>query len=107
MNKLNVKKIAAVAASMICMSTSVISAYAFSAPVLVEENDRRVMSVAENIRGDVNGDGEANSNDIDAIVLHIKGKRKFSDISAADMNGDGVLNVTDITILAAIVKGLR
>lgn len=48
-------------------------------------------------KGDVTGDGEADSEDLQAIVNYLLGNppEKFS-IAAADVNNDGIVNVTDI-----------
>ena len=48
-------------------------------------------------KGDVNGDGDADSEDLQAIVDFLLGNppAKFS-VAAADVNNDGVINVTDI-----------
>lgn len=110
MNMTIVKKISALAAAIMCMSTAVVSAYASSVldkPVLVEETERQVYTVAEKVRGDVNGDGKVNIDDINVVASHIKGKKILGDISVADLNGDRIVNITDITILSAIIKGVR
>ncbi len=48
-------------------------------------------------KGDVTGDGEVDSTDLQAIVDFLLGNppEKFS-MAAADVNNDGVINVTDI-----------
>jgi len=50
------------------------------------------------VRGDVNGDGEANINDIFAINSHRLGMKLLTGeyLEAADVNGDGTADVKDI-----------
>jgi hypothetical protein len=110
MNMTIVKKISALAAALMCMSTAVVSAYASTVldkPVLVEETERQVCDVVEYATGDVNGDGKVNVTDITLAVAHLKGIKLLDNISTADMNGDGIFNIDDISILSAKVKGKR
>ena len=48
-------------------------------------------------KGDVNGDGDVDQKDIDAIVSYLYGDITDDfDEEAADVNGDKVVNVADI-----------
>ena len=55
-------------------------------------------------KGDVTGDGEADSEDLQAIVDFLLGNppEKFS-MAAADVNNDGVINVTDIVFFVSYI----
>ena len=55
----------------------------------------------EPVKGDVNGDGEVNISDINAVILAIL----TNDLSneAADVNGDGEVNISDINAVIAII----
>ncbi len=58
------------------------------------------------LKGDVNGDGEVNDEDIKSIINQILGQtpEKF-DEKAADMNCDGVINAADIVKLVEKLAG--
>ena len=51
--------------------------------------------------GDVNGDGEVNIADINAVIDIILGGN--GDMTAADVNGDGEINITDINAVIDII----
>jgi hypothetical protein len=55
------------------------------------------------IVGDVNGDGEVNIADVNAIIDVILGGEK---LPAADVNGDGEINVADVNAELDIIFGL-
>ncbi len=56
------------------------------------------------LKGDVNGDGEVNVADINAIVSIILGKPAAdATMRRADVNGDGEINVADINMAVAII----
>ena len=56
------------------------------------------------LKGDVNGDGEVNVADINAIVSIILGKPAAdATMRRADVNGDGEINVADINMVVAII----
>ena len=56
------------------------------------------------LKGDVNGDGEVNVADINAIVSIILGKpADDSTMRRADVNGDGEINIADINADAEII----
>lgn len=61
------------------------------------------------IKGDVNGDGEVNVADINAIASHLKGVKKLNNEEQknADINGDGKIDVSDISDVAATIKGIK
>ena len=57
------------------------------------------------VRGDANGDGEVDVNDITAIVNYIQGNAQPSFvIAAADANGDEEVDVNDITSVVNIIQ---
>ncbi|SFB77150.1 dockerin type I repeat-containing protein [Ruminococcus albus] len=68
-----------------------------------------IIEESKYMKGDVNGDGTVNINDLTKVAAHVKGKRLLSEEEQkrADVNGDGKINVTDITQLAAHIKGKR
>lgn len=56
------------------------------------------------VRGDANGDGEVDTNDVEAISNHIVGKPTASFfMEAADVNDDDVINVADIVGIVNII----
>lgn len=56
------------------------------------------------LKGDVNGDGEVNVADINAIVNIILGKPADEDtLLRADVNGDGEINIADINAVVNII----
>jgi hypothetical protein len=60
------------------------------------------------IKGDVNGDGEVNIADINAIVNIIQG-HTYDDATMlrADVNQDGEINIADINAVLAIIMGSK
>lgn len=57
------------------------------------------------VRGDANGDGEVDVNDITAIVNYIQGNAQPSFVvAAADANGDEEVDVNDITSVVNIIQ---
>lgn len=58
------------------------------------------------LKGDANGDGQVNVNDITTIASYIlDGKVDGFNFDNADVNGDGNINVNDITSTATIILG--
>ena len=56
------------------------------------------------LKGDVNGDGEVNVADINAIVSIILGKpADDGTMRRADVNGDGEINIADINMVVTII----
>lgn len=58
------------------------------------------------VKGDVTGEGNANSRDVDCMYNHILGKSSLSEINAkaADINDDGVVDTLDLLLLSKIVS---
>ena len=58
------------------------------------------MKAPEQLRGDVNGDGEVNIADINALIDGI-----LSDelLDVMDVNGDGEVNIADVNALIALI----
>jgi len=66
----------------------------------VQWMDQQLDFVPEPIFGDVNGDGEVNVSDINALIDIILGKQVDEDaIKRADVNGDQEINVNDVNYL--------
>ena len=59
--------------------------------------------IPETKYGDVNGDGEVNIADINAVIAIILGGN--GDTTAGDVNGDGEVNIADINAIIAIILG--
>lgn len=57
--------------------------------------------IGSSIRGDVNGDGEVNSQDILACADHILGRQDWG--QAADVNWDGEVNVMDVQRIVGLL----
>lgn len=53
------------------------------------------------LRGDANGDGEINVNDITKLASIILTGEEYTE--AADANADGIINVNDITTIAKMI----
>jgi hypothetical protein len=54
----------------------------------------------EPIKGDVNGDGEVNISDVNAMIDFILSS---SDDPIADVNGDGEINISDVNEVISII----
>ena len=65
-----------------------------------EYSDIRSFVYREAIVGDVNGDGNVNIADVNAVIDAILSGEY---LTAADVNGDGTVNVSDINTLIAII----
>ena len=57
--------------------------------------------IPETLSGDVNGDGEVNIADINALIAIILGGN--GDTTAGDVNGDGEVNIADVNAVIAII----
>ena len=60
----------------------------------------------EDIDGDVNGDGEVNIADVNAIIdviLAVKGVETGEAGSRTDVNGDGEVNIADVNAIIDII----
>ncbi|MBQ4139072.1 MAG: hypothetical protein II592_05975, partial [Muribaculaceae bacterium] len=56
------------------------------------------------IKGDVNGDGEVNVNDVTVLINYILGKNPTPFVEAnANVNGDEGINVNDVTALINLI----
>jgi len=61
---------------------------------------------AEQLRGDVNGDGVVNVSDVTATISHIlQLPTEGFDAKVADLNDDGVVNVSDVSLIINIILG--
>ena len=58
----------------------------------------------EQLEGDVNGDGEVNIADVNAVIYIILGFNS-NDNPAADVNKDGEINIADVNRVIAIILG--
>lgn len=59
------------------------------------------------LKGDINGDGKVNTNDVGKVNAHIKGVSLLSgyQLACADINDDGKVNTNDVGKLNAHAKG--
>lgn len=87
-------------------------AYDFDAPASVVANRPATptpSTPSTGIKGDVNGDGEVNSDDLTALARIVAGIASVSDSNnkdAADVTGDGYVNSDDLTKMAQYVAGI-
>ena len=63
----------------------------------------RQIVIRASLRGDVDGDGEVNIADINAVIAAILGPVDPDLMERADVNGDGEVNVQDINAVIAII----
>ena len=64
-----------------------------------------IVTVTENIKGDVNGDNVVDREDAIAVANYILKKPSPSfNASVADVNGDGIINITDAIAIENIIK---
>ena len=71
---------------------------------------RSITVMAEELKGDVNGDGAVNITDVTQLVgylLYAGDAIDAAQIPAADLNGDGAVNITDVTQLVSQVLNAR
>lgn len=60
----------------------------------------------DQIKGDVNGDGYVNMNDVTFVINIILGKNETEyELATADVNGDGFINMNDVTAIINIILG--
>ena len=74
--------------------------------VAVFSKDGKTAEFTFIVKGDVTGEGNANSRDVDCMYNHILGKFSLSKINAkaADINDDGVVDTLDLLLLSKIVS---
>ncbi len=61
--------------------------------------------IAIGASGDVDGNGETDKDDLDAIVEHIMGRTPEGfNVEEADLNGDSEVNAADVTIMVNMIK---
>ena len=65
----------------------------------------RQIVIMASMRGDVDGDGEVNIADINAVIAAILGPVDPDLMERADVNSDGEVNVQDINAVIAIILG--
>ena len=53
-------------------------------------------------KGDINGDGEINANDVTALINKILSLADYAD-AMCDLNGDGEVNIGDVTALINLI----
>ena len=58
-----------------------------------------VITVADGVCGDINGDGELNNKDVTRLMQYLAGWDVVVNDEALDVNGDGVVNNKDVTRL--------
>ena len=64
------------------------------------------LTVGNEMKGDVNGDGSVNTKDLVSVVGYIMGNTPDGfNAAAADVNGDGVVNIADVVALVNIAVG--
>ncbi len=61
-------------------------------------------NVGGGLKGDVNGDGQVNQNDVDLLLAYLRGQTQSINRSNADFNGDGDISISDAS---AILKKIR
>lgn len=68
------------------------------------QETRRVAT--EQIKGDANGDGLVNMNDVTFVINIILGiNDKEYELACVDVNGDGYINMNDVTAIINIILG--
>ncbi len=74
--------------------------------VAVFSKDGKTAEFTFIVKGDVTGEGNANSRDVDCMYNHILGKSSLSEINAkaADINNDGVVDTLDLLLLSKMVS---
>lgn len=65
--------------------------------------DQIIISRKGGIKGDVNGDGEVNIADVNAVIDTILGDDSNTELQ--DVNGDGEINIADINAIIAAILG--
>ena len=58
-------------------------------------------------KGDVNGDGEVDTSDINEVINYLMGKSTVTDTTILDINNDGVVNIADIVSIVSIITGIK
>jgi hypothetical protein len=57
------------------------------------------------ILGNINGDGDTDLNDVEALFQYISGQGGEVNTAAADVNGDGMIDLKDVTRLYQFLSG--
>ena len=70
-----------------------------------EPSNPIVLSLKMKLKGDANGDGEVNAEDIIAITKFMMGKASGVTKEDADVNDDGVVDIADIVAVSGIIMG--
>jgi len=70
-----------------------------------EPSNPIVLSLKMKLKGDANGDGDVNAEDIIAITNFMMGKAGGVTKENADVNDDGVVNIADIVAVSGIIMG--
>ena len=76
--------------------------------ITVDSSDKDLGELKLWLKGDVNGDGNVNGNDIQRLFAHITGSSSLADFDAlivADANEDGTINGNDIQRIFAHITG--
>lgn len=72
--------------------------------IILPEESSNVQQLAQQIKGDTNGDGLVNISDITALINYmLTGCSSSFHTENADMNDDGNVNITDATMLITLV----
>ncbi len=72
--------------------------------ITLPEESSNVQQLAQQIKGDTNGDGLVNISDITALINYmLTGCSSSFHTENADMNDDGNVNITDATMLITLV----
>lgn len=109
------KLIALLASAVFCFSAS--SLYCFAADdeaalkeptnvITIGEDETPVIYAKhDTLKGDVNGDGVLNSEDLLLVINKMLGieSEKFTDADAADMNDDGIINISDVCLIKSVL----
>ena len=73
----------------------------------LDSNDYYVMALSdepEEIKGDIDGDGEATNKDVIYLFRYLSGANKSIVLERCDFNGDGKVNNKDVTLLFRYVS---
>jgi hypothetical protein len=63
-----------------------------------------IVEMEDALRGDVNGDGEINVADVNAVIdIILNGS---GDLTAGDVNGDQEVNIADVNVIIDIILGV-
>ena len=85
------KKIVSIIISALMITAVTVTAFA--------ETDEVITTVGVILKGDINGDGEANNKDVVELFRYASGNKKADDETAYDFNGDKEVNNKDVVEL--------